>query len=142
IAMETILCHSDSYSMNRNNYRLYHDPGSNKLVFMPHGMDRILGTHRSSLDLDIVPPALGLAAHAVLSTAEGRRLLIERVGLFVTNLFQPDRLCRRVREIDAKLVGEKSNRAAEGLPPRQIEERDAAELCERIMTRAADLRVQ
>ena len=80
MAMETILCHSDSYSMNRNNYRLYHDPGTDKFVFMPHGMDRVLGTHRSSLDLPIVPPALGLVARAVLSTEEGRRRYGERAG--------------------------------------------------------------
>src|SRR6185436_16070515 len=73
MAMETLLCHSDSYSMNRNNYRLYHDPTTDKLIFMPHGMDRVLGTHRSPLDLSVVPTMLGMVARAVISTPEGRR---------------------------------------------------------------------
>ena len=43
LAIETMLSHSDSYSMNRNNYRLYHDPATDTIMFMPHGMDRVLG---------------------------------------------------------------------------------------------------
>jgi spore coat protein H len=104
VAMETLLCHSDSYSMNRNNYRLYHDPDSDKIVFMPHGMDRILGTHGSTLDLAIVPPVLGMVAIGTLNTTEGLRRYLERVGVLYTNLFQPDRLVRRVSEISERIV--------------------------------------
>jgi hypothetical protein len=145
VAMETILCHSDSYSMNRNNYRLYHDPSTDKIVFMPHGMDRVLGTHRSSLDLRIVPPLLGMVARAVLLTPEGRRCHIERVGVLFTNLFQPDRLCRRVHEIDAKIADEKMNRFGDrrfGGRSGQGRGQDAEDLCDRILERAAELKMQ
>jgi spore coat protein H len=145
VAMETILCHSDSYSMNRNNYRLYHDPSTDKIVFMPHGMDRVLGTHRSSLDLRIVPPLLGLVARAVLSTPEGRRCHVERVGVLFTNLFQPDRLCRRVHEIDAKIAHEKTNRSVERRFDGQSGQghaQDAGDLCDRIWERGAELKMQ
>ncbi len=147
VAMETILCHSDSYSMNRNNYRLYHDPGSDKIVFIPHGMDRVLGAHRSGMDLSILPPLLGLVARAVLSTGEGRRRHIERVGTLFTNFFLPDALCLRVREIDARISRVKGNVAAArpassltaGFGPRS---RDAENLCGRISDRAAHLSAQ
>ncbi len=76
------------------------------MVFMPHGMDRILGTHRSSLDLAIVPPMLGLVARAAITTPEGRQRYLERAGFLFTNLFQPERLSQRVREIGAKMAGD------------------------------------
>ena len=146
MAVETILCHSDSYSMNRNNYRIYHDPVSDKLVFMPHGMDRVLGTHRSPLQLEAVPPALGLVARALLSTREGRARYVERAEFLFTNLFDPDRLCRRVHEIDARIIAAKTNSvvAAARFDDRLSKnpQDDADNLCDRIATRAAELRLQ
>ncbi|MEW6159188.1 MAG: CotH kinase family protein [Verrucomicrobiota bacterium] len=131
-AMEMLLCHSDSYSMNRNNYRVYHDPLTDKMVFMPHGMDRILGTHRSPLDLPLVPPLWGLVARAVLTTPEGRRRYIEKAGVLFTNYFQAEKLCHRVRELDARLEREWGERS-----------RDHAEqLCDRIQARVRDLQMQ
>jgi len=145
VAVETILCHSDSYSMNRNNYRMYHDPTSRKLVFLPHGMDRVLGTHRSRLDLSVVPPALGLVAHAVLSTEEGRARYLERTAAIFTNHFDPESLCRRVREIDAKIFPFKAREPNSGAFDSRTSNGpadDAANLCQRISTRAAHVRVQ
>ena len=125
LAIETMLAHSDSYSMNRNNYRLYHDPATDRIVFMPHGMDRVLGRHRAALDLSIVPPRLGLVARALLSTAEGRRRYVARVATLFETVFRPDAMCRRVRELDAFT----------GLE-------NADDLCARIATRALELEWQ
>jgi hypothetical protein len=127
VAIETLLCHSDSYSMNKNNYRLYHDPESGKVVFMPHGMDRILGAHRSALDLSLVVPRLGLVARALLSTPEGRRLYIDRVAVLVKTLFQPDALCRRANDV-----------AVRG----GVSDRDAAAFCSKLTRRAAEVAFQ
>ena len=41
-AMEALVGHWDGYSSNRNNYYLYHDPGSGKFNFIPWGADTIL----------------------------------------------------------------------------------------------------
>jgi len=145
VAVETILCHSDSYSMNRNNYRIYHDPASDKMVFMPHGMDRVLGAHRSTLDLSIVPPTLGLVARAVLTTPEGRQRYVERAAILFTNIFDPEKLCRRVREIDAGIRAVRTNSPVDRRQGRIAPEtgvRDADILCLRIADRAAELRVQ
>ena len=146
MAVETILCHSDTYSMNRNNYRLYLDPASDKFVFMPHGMDRVLGAHRSPLQLDVVPPALGMVARAVLSVPELRARYVERAGVLFTNLFQPAELCRRVHEIDARIADAKTNHL---LAAGQFDGRlsrgpqdDADDLCRRIARRAEELRLQ
>jgi hypothetical protein len=152
-AVETILCHSDSYSMNRNNYRLYHDPTTDQMVFMPHGMDRVLGTHRSSLDLDILPPWQGLVARAVMTIPEGRQRYLARAGLLFTNLFQPDRLCQRVREIGAEMAGdaEEDSFDSESVPGRidllgapfaRNHAHFVEDLCSRITKRASILEAQ
>ncbi len=144
-AVETMLCHSDSYSMNRNNYRLYLDPANQRFVFLPHGLDRILGTHRSNLDLPVVPPAMGLVARGLLSTPEGRRRYVARAGTLFTNLFDPDRLCGRVHALDAKIAaarrrmpGDRESWGGSNRSP----DADADDLCQRIRQRTANLRLQ
>src|SRR5260370_8404096 len=41
IAMEDMTWHWDGYAMKRNNYRVYHDPDTDKIVFFAHGMDQM-----------------------------------------------------------------------------------------------------
>lgn len=152
LAVETLLSHWDCYSMNRSNYRVYHDPQSDKIVFMPHGMDRVLGGFQPNLDLPVVPPMRALVARAVISTPEGRRRHIERVGALFTNLFQPERLGQRVREIDAKIASEMTH-PEQRWPVRMrsplwdvltsgSHTQDVEDLCTRINTRAAHLKEQ
>ncbi len=45
-ALETVFCHWDGYSFNRNNYRIYHDPSTGKFHFILHGMDQTFGDPR------------------------------------------------------------------------------------------------
>ena len=149
IAMEAILCHWDSYSMNRSNYRVYHDPTTDKLVFIPHGMDRVLGGFKQNLDLALIPPMQGIAARALISTPEGRRRYLERIGTLFTNVFQPEVVCRWVREIDRKIAGALPDPGRRW--PVQIRDplwdvqtsgnhpRDVDALCRRITIRAEDL---
>ena len=42
----------DGYVMNRNNYRVYHDLDTGKMVFFPHGMDQMFWETPQS----IIPP--------------------------------------------------------------------------------------
>jgi hypothetical protein len=145
MAMETLLCHSDSYSMNRNNYRFYHDPGTDRFVFMPHGMDRILGGHRSDLDLTIVPPQLGLVARGLLTTETGRAQYLKRLVELRATVFDPERLCHRVEELDSAILDEKSGRASRPRARRGLardHRLDSAELCRALTQRAADVSIQ
>lgn len=74
ITLERFLCHWDGYVHNRNNYRLYFDR-CGVGVFLPHGMDQLLG--------DVGFPLAGggdsLATHGVLGFPEWERLQRERV---------------------------------------------------------------
>lgn len=39
----------DGYARNRNNYRIYHDPQTDRLVFLPHGMDQMFWKPENAL---------------------------------------------------------------------------------------------
>ena len=95
MALEVMLGHRDGYCLARNNFRVYHDLDSGKMVFFPHGMDQLLGT----ADLPWLPHTTGLVAAALLETPEGKRLYQARFATLFTNLFQPDVLNRRVDQL-------------------------------------------
>jgi hypothetical protein len=99
MALEVLLGHRDGYCLARNNFRIYHDPATDKLVFLPHGMDVLLGNP----DLTLQPRMAGLVAQAILEAPEGRQLYRERVGLLFTNLFHVPALTNRVDQLVAQL---------------------------------------
>ena len=100
MAMEMITCHWDGYCIGKNNFRVYHDMGTDKLVFIPHGMDQMFGDPNYA----IRPVNFnGLVAQAVLKTPEGRRRYREQVGFLVTNTFRLKILTNRVNELAAQI---------------------------------------
>jgi len=101
MAMETILWHRDGYTMHRNNFRVYHDRDTDRMVFIPQGLDQML----SKPDGPIVPQLGGLVAKAVLEVPELRQRYEERFAQIVTNIFRPDVVNRRINEV-ARKVGE------------------------------------
>jgi hypothetical protein len=103
-------------------------------------MDRILGMHYSTLDLAIVPPMLGMVAIGALSTPEGFRRYLDRVGVLYTNLFQPERLVRRANEISERIVEVFPPASQDG--PTAHSGNGLGTLSERIVKRAAFLRMQ
>lgn len=152
MALEVILCHWDSYSMNRNNYRVYYDPGSARLVFMPHGMDQVLGIDRPNLDLPIVPGMEGLVSRALLSTPQGRKRFLARINQLFVTLFKPDELCRHLHQLDLKIAPElrpdQLRWPVRGRNPRAFimssgdHARDVDDLCQRILRRTNSVRRQ
>jgi hypothetical protein len=94
-ALEVLFQHWDGYCLGPNNYRLFHDASQARLVFLPHGMDQLLGVGHSSVPT-ITPHWDGLVARALLTTPEGRRRYLERVNLIFTNQFQANKLVAKV----------------------------------------------
>jgi spore coat protein H len=99
VAIEVLSWHWDGYAMNRNNYRIYHDPTSSRLVFLPHGMDQMF----SNPDGPIRPGMNGLVAQAVLATPEGRRRYRECFSAILRDVFIVDEWIGRVRELAQRL---------------------------------------
>jgi spore coat protein H len=105
VALEVIQCHWDGYTMNRNNYRVYHDMDQNKMIFMPHGMDQMFGGGgRSSPDSSIFPPLQGFVSSAVLGTPEGRKRYLEKLAEVRTNVFREVELTNRVYQIAQRIA--------------------------------------
>ncbi|HVK57163.1 MAG TPA: CotH kinase family protein, partial [Candidatus Kapabacteria bacterium] len=102
-ALDVLFCHWDGYALNRNNYRIYSDPESGKMVFMPHGMDQLFGQGRGMPDTSITPHMNGMVARAVLGTTEGRTLYRRRIGELRTNVFVTTQLVARAQEIAARI---------------------------------------
>ncbi len=98
MAIELMLGHWDGYNQNRNNYRLYFDPSTGKAVFLPHGMDQILGDPGAS----ILDNPVSLLGAAVMKNPAWRTEYRRRVGEFLP-LFGADRLKRKVEDVAARL---------------------------------------
>jgi hypothetical protein len=93
--------HRDGYSTARNNYRLYHDRDSNRLLFFPHGMDQLL----ESTDFPWEPVSLGgLVARQILAAPEGRGVYEKAFRRIFANVYQEEKMTNRVRQIVGDLA--------------------------------------
>ena len=99
-AIEMFVAHTDGYALNRNNYRLYHDPLTGRFTMIAHGLDwGFLNT-----GAPVQPPYNSIITRAVLGTPEGRRAFRAReIGLF-TNFFRLDVFSNRVSTAVARLT--------------------------------------
>jgi spore coat protein CotH len=98
-AVEVLVWHRDGYSMDRNNYRIYHDPASDQMVFLPHGMDILF----SKANGPIWPEWKGLVARAVLQTPDGRQRYRERMTKLLSTVFVPGTLQTRIQELASRV---------------------------------------
>lgn len=89
----------DGYVMNRNNYRIYHDDDTGKLVFLPHGLDQMFWEANGPIAGNVN----GLLAQSILRTAEGRRLYRQRYSALFTNVYDVPRLTNRLAELEARI---------------------------------------
>jgi spore coat protein CotH len=62
LAMEIMIAHWDGYALNVNNYRLYQNPSSDKMVFIPHGTDQVF----QNTGMSPRPQMRGMVAQAVM----------------------------------------------------------------------------
>ena len=100
MAMEIITCHCDGYSTYGHNLRIYHDPDSHKLVFIPNDMDRMFKECRTSL---LKPGFSALASKAIVETPPGPQRYAERCAWLATNVFNLEKLTKQVNNLAARL---------------------------------------
>ncbi len=94
-ALDVILFNWDGYHMNRNNYRIYHDQGRDKLVFMPHGLDQLFENPEGPL----FPFYQGKVTQALMEIPSFQEAFFERVGDLVEDLFQVQTIHERIDRI-------------------------------------------
>ena len=100
--LEMLTWHWDGYTLKKNNYRIYHDPDTDKLVFFPHGMDQMFWDPNGR----VIPArgqAEGLVVRAFLETAEGQHRYRQRAAELVTNVFTAERLTNHIQKLQARI---------------------------------------
>jgi len=98
-AMEILIGHWDGYATHTNNYRVYHDPTSDKMAFIPHGLDWAFRRP----NISIVPPLKSLVGRALFLTPEGDKLFRERIGMLYTNVYRVSVITNRMDQLLAKV---------------------------------------
>jgi hypothetical protein len=99
MAMEIMTGHRDGYCLAKNNFRIYHDLDTDKMLWFPHGMDQLFGNP----ELTITPRMAGLMAKAVMETPEGRQRYRARCAELFTNVFILPALVQRAEGLAAHL---------------------------------------
>ncbi len=99
MAAEVFTWHNSGYTMDRNNYRIYHDPNSDRMVFIPDGLDDCFGSASGPLNVE----CKGMLAKAVLETGEGQRLFRERLTKLLAAGFKAEALHARINELAGKI---------------------------------------
>ena len=97
LALELMTRHHDGYSISKNNYWLYHDPSTDRFIFLAHGMDQLFWQPRASL----FPELEGIVSKGVLESARSRPVFRDRCANLFTNFFP--RLTNRVEELQRRL---------------------------------------
>lgn len=129
-AVEVLLGHHDGYTMDKNNYRIYHDPASDQLIFLPHGLDQLF----AKTDEPLIPEWKGTVAKAVLNTPSGQKLYLEKMSGLLGSAFKAEALQARVNELAATIrpaLAESNSGATKAF------DEAVTKLCERIAGRAA-----
>jgi spore coat protein H len=105
LVCELFTSHTDGYAMNRNNYRIYHNPDTDRFTFIGHGVDWAFGNTGVSMQ----PPYNSLVTKAVMTTPQGAKLFKERRLTLFTNIFQLEVLTNRVNVAVGRLVSQAKN---------------------------------
>ena len=102
LALEIMTWNWDGYVMNRNNYRIYHNLDSGKLVFLPHGMDQMFW----EVNQRIIPQPdrfNALVAKALMETEEGKEAYLRRFKSLYTNVFHLGLISNQVHSLSTLL---------------------------------------
>jgi spore coat protein H len=99
LALEVITWDWDGYPLNRNNYRVYHDPKRDKIVFIPSGMDQMFANPNGP----VLPGFQGLIARALVETPQGRARYLAKVAELMKTVYRPEALLKRLDELQAQV---------------------------------------
>ena len=132
LAIEMILANWDGYAFHQNNYRVYHNPSSGKMNFIPHDLDNTL----AESGMGLMPPRKGILTAALLATSDDRKAFADRVARLFPKVLDLPAIQQRLRSSVIRL--------SQGTSPENVAniERQAALLEQRVRERCRHLRVE
>jgi spore coat protein H len=95
MATEVLVDHRDGYSMDRNNFRLYHNPADDKFVFLPHGLDALFNSTRLTPSRHFS----SLVASSLLEMSQGKQGYDTRHKDLAGKFFSTDKVLNRIDEL-------------------------------------------
>jgi spore coat protein CotH len=99
LALQVITWDWDGYPMNRNNYRVYHHPKRDKIIFIPSGMDQMFGNPSGP----VLPHFQGQIARALLETPKGRARYLARMDEIMKKGYRTGDLLKRLDELQKRV---------------------------------------
>jgi len=91
-ATEVFAWHHGGYTMSQDNYRLYNDPSTNQLVFIPHSYEELFGKPKGPL----FPEWKGVVAKAIFETPDGKAKYRDRMSKLTTTFFTADAINKKI----------------------------------------------
>ncbi len=98
LALEMLTAGINGYAYMHNNYRIYHDPKTDKLRFLPHGLEATFGS------AGFQPPTGSLVVKALWELPEFQSQYHARLGELTEKFWRVETLTNRVRAAAAKLI--------------------------------------
>lgn len=105
LAMEMLTGGINGYTFMRNNYRVYHHPKTDKLMFLPHGLDATFGS------AGLKPPLTSLLVKSLWELPEFQNQYHARVSALAGKVWRLDVLTNRVTSAVARLAAAAPDRA-------------------------------
>jgi spore coat protein H len=100
MAFEAMTAHWDGYCGNRNNYRIYHNLVTDRLVFIAHGMDQMF----QRADYPLIDNNKALVCQALLATSRDRQRYFERVADLRKKWLTPEKLIGEVDRLAVRIA--------------------------------------
>lgn len=97
MAIDAFSANWDGYPAKANNYRVYHDPKTGKITFIPSGMDQMFGDP----NYDIFAFG-GLVARGIIDTKRGREMYLTKLRTVMAGV-KPDELRARLKVLEARV---------------------------------------
>ena len=102
MVIEAITWDWDGYPFKCNNYRVYHDPKTDKITFIPSGMDQMFADPNGP----IIPDFGGMVARGLMDTPEGRKRYIARAKEIMKTAYNTEKLIKRLDELEKRIQPE------------------------------------
>jgi spore coat protein H len=99
-AGEVLGCDWDGYCRNRNNYRVYHEPKTDKICFIAHGKDQMFQNPQEGL----IQGWGGLIARRLYETAEGKKQIVANLKTLFEKHYSAEVMLKRMDELTPRVV--------------------------------------